>query len=818
MQKHRLKKTVNNCNAEQTDENNNSQENSHQSHEAMDINDEPGPCDSTLSGDLIRSVHSTQIQEENQRNVPFKVKMTFKPKEKTRSMKSKAQRRREQKIRSLQNNLKDMKRKNECLRKRLSRLKRYKQEVSDKREQSTSTSNYETPRRRTRTLLKSSGLSPKRHKSIVRKLQLHETIIDDMIDSDHALNVASKNTVRKSRQLAAVSDALKLKRKKVLRVRRSPTNIQRRKMVERARIKSKVVEFMERDDNSACLPGKSDCVKTKTGKEQKRVLNDLLYNLHAKFRSENPEIKINTSTFGSYRPSRIKLVHFSSRKTCLCQRHQNMALKVKALRSMKITNETTPDAYIKHGTNDKLLADIEKSGHSNIKYCEWQRVEVEHKGRKIKRMQVIQLEKPVRDFVEVMRKTITEFREHCQRVKSQYDAIRTLKESLPTNQAIIQMDFAENYVCSHADEVQSAYFDKGAVTLHPTVIYYRTDEGQLEHKSHVIVSDTAMHNSGAVLAFMKEIVPIAHRLVPNLKMCHYVTDSPTSQYRNKHMFYLVANHQNMFDGVQASWQYFEAGHGKGPCDGVGGTAKRQADSAVKRHICSIQNADDFYAWGVSQSQSNVDYIFVSNTKCVEMSEFLKNLNIKPVKGTMSVHSVVSLGLNSIAVRETSCFCDDCFKDGTFHAKCNGWYRHTFNESSRCDHENDGMDANEYITDSLASGSSKSIEPTEPIETAAVETTGQQYEVNSYVAALYDEQWYIGLVQDDDPDDDTYCISFMTKGSNPKGVTLKWPDKEDVVWRASANILCAVAEPIMYGKRRKVYKLTPEDTERVQNLI
>ena len=84
MQKHRLKKTVNTSNAEQTDENNNSQENSQQSHEVMDINDEPGPCDLTLSGDQIRSVHSTPIQEENQRNVPFKVKMTFKPKEKNK--------------------------------------------------------------------------------------------------------------------------------------------------------------------------------------------------------------------------------------------------------------------------------------------------------------------------------------------------------------------------------------------------------------------------------------------------------------------------------------------------------------------------------------------------------------------------------------------------------------------------------------------------------------------------------------------------------------------------------------------------------------
>ena len=71
-----------------------------------------------------------------------------------------------------------------------------------------------------------------------------------------------------------------------------------------------------------------------------------------------------------------------------------------------------------------------------------------------------------------------------------------------------------------------------------------------------------------------------------------------------------------------------------------------------------------------------------------MSQFLKKLNIKPVKGTMSVHSVVSLGPSSMlfAVRETSCFCDGYFKDGNFHSKCNDWYRHPFSELSRSDLE------------------------------------------------------------------------------------------------------------------------------------
>ena len=137
------------------------------------------------------------------------------------------------------------------------------------------------------------------------------------------------------------------------------------------------------------------------------------------------------------------------------------------------------------------------------------------------------------------------------------------------------------------------------------------------------------------------------------------------------MFYIVANHGRLFDDITASWQYFEAGHEKGPCDGVGGTVKRQADSAFKCQVCSIQTAEDFYNWRASQTQSSVKCKFVSNSKCNEASEDLKQLNIKPVKGTKTVHSVVSLGHGRIGFRSKSCFCNECFANGIFHAKCSG---------------------------------------------------------------------------------------------------------------------------------------------------
>ena len=44
--------------------------------------------------------------------------------------------------------------------------------------------------------------------------------------------------------------------------------------------------------------------------------------------------------------------------------------------------------------------------------------------------------------------------------------------------------------------------------------------------------------------------------------------------------------------IDAIWQYFEAGHGKGPCNGPIGTAKCMADQAIQRGTASTQSTDD----------------------------------------------------------------------------------------------------------------------------------------------------------------------------------------------------------------------------------
>ena len=120
----------------------------------------------------------------------------------------------------------------------------------------------------------------------------------------------------------------------------------------------------------------------------------------------------------------------------------------------------------------------------------------------------------------------------------------------------------------------------------------------------------------------------------------------------------------------------EARHGKGPCDPIGGVAKRNADIAVKQQEEVIQDANNFFAWA-----KNVDFIieycFISTAAYEENKRFLDEASnkVKPVEGTIKIHCVVkSLKENMLWVRETSCYNECCFSSSGFKYQmfCSGW--------------------------------------------------------------------------------------------------------------------------------------------------
>ena len=326
------------------------------------------------------------------------------------------------------------------------------------------------------------------------------------------------------------------------------------------------------------------------------------------------------------------------------------------------------------------------------------------------------------------------------------------------------------------------------------VVYYR-ENNELKHKNFVFVIDDLGHNIGVVYAIMKRLVPeISNAINCDLKKIHYWTDGPTSQYRNKTAFYLVATHNDLF-GVDAEWNYFEAGHGKGPCDGIGGTAKRMADLSIKQEKVKIQDASDFHTWGKYHHKS-ATYVFVTGQECSTARGELDEVNktLIPDKGTLQIHNVSSTSKDTVCTRITSCYCSACL-GGELHSdfsvskirKCTQAPTTKQNTNEEPVNQNDNVEAT-------------------PVEESPGESMA--FDQNDWVVALYDNKWYPGNILEVDEDDQSCLISFLrrTTGMGRVNPQFQWPSPLDKVWVDFSEIFLKINEPQPVGRSRRFYEL------------
>jgi DNA-binding transcriptional regulator GbsR (MarR family) len=296
------------------------------------------------------------------------------------------------------------------------------------------------------------------------------------------------------------------------------------------------------------------------------------------------------------------------------------------MRALGLNVSKSPDTFIKeHDTNENLREAIEPKLPDNVKFTSWKKV-VENNKNRWKEVEDIV---PRNKFLEIIDNQTTDFRDHVDRVQNQYSEMRKLRENLPENEIVLWMDFAENFLCTSVEAVQSSYWNQSMVSLLTMVAYFPQQLDQ-RLQSYVAVSDVLSHNATVVYTILKKLIPQLKTVYPAMSKIHYLTDSPTSQYRNKTIFKVLTDHNDHF-GVGARWNYLESGHGKGPCDGLGASIKRGADMAIRQGKVLIQNAEDFYAWAKLRHSSQehdislvmIVHLLVGTTAC--------NLNV-PVIG------------------------------------------------------------------------------------------------------------------------------------------------------------------------------------------
>lgn len=172
------------------------------------------------------------------------------------------------------------------------------------------------------------------------------------------------------------------------------------------------------------------------------------------------------------------------------------------------------------------------------------------------------------------------FRRHVFNIRWQYDAYRNLSENLKTSECLIHIDFSENYSCKYSKEIQSVHFGGShqQATLHTGVLYVQAEPYPVSFCS---ISPSRRHDPPAIWAHLDPVLEMVTECYPEVDRLNFFSDGPATQYKQKYNFYLISTEPHKRGFHKVTWNFFEASHGKGAPDGIGGTLKRSADTLVQ---------------------------------------------------------------------------------------------------------------------------------------------------------------------------------------------------------------------------------------------
>lgn len=424
-------------------------------------------------------------------------------------------------------------------------------------------------------------------------------------------------------------------------------------------VKKQIINFLENDESSRLTAGTKETITRKKVKKQIRLLNDSLLNLYAKFKSTINH-KISYSLFCRYRPFWIISPNAKQRDTCLCIHHTNMELIITALKTANVINEGTPVALVKticcegklkeecllrkcNDCREKKVNFNSNNSDNPLSYFRWitKKIPVSIKGAEKLCQKTIKekVSSSRRDLVNHLLLKLPVFMNHLNNIYHQYQAINHAKRRVDQETAVLHIDFAENYICKYAEEVQAVHFgaSKSQVSLHTAVLYHFGEYDSII-TPFCTIAENLRHDPVFICNHLLPILNIIKTSHPNLKTMHFVSDGPSSQYRNKSMFFLMANFLAVNLNVQnLVWHYNEAGHGKGSPDGIGATVKRTADQSVARgkDVANFQQLIQC----LEQNCNGVQIIPVDEDNVSTIENLLAKSVTPAFKGTLSVHQV-----------------------------------------------------------------------------------------------------------------------------------------------------------------------------------
>ncbi|XP_056454193.1 uncharacterized protein LOC130388732 [Gadus chalcogrammus] len=510
---------------------------------------------------------------------------------------------------------------------------------------------------------------------------------------------------------------------------------------------------------------------------QKRLLVDSMKNLHLKFLAEQTNLRLSYSLFCTLRPYWVVHPTLADRETCMCKQHENLGFIAKKLHQMHIIDTSNLESLTQAITCDTtskqcMYGECEKCSNNTyaltshyratdrVSYLQWATVDKEHKndpGAASKITLKKEFECSQEELVETFAILLQKFRRHLYNIRQQYAFSRALKLNLPANECAVHIDFSENYGCKYSAEVQAVHFGAShqQATLHTGVYYVG---GASAPTSFCTVSASRLKGPPAIWQHLEPILREIREGFPDVTTIHFFSDGPCTQYKQRGNFYLFCTEIFKKGFTRGTWNYFEASHGKGAPDGVGGTLKRRADRLVSQGV-DIPTALSMYQ-ALSEGQSKVKLFYIQE-QAVEDAVKEMPADLPAVPSTMRLHQVVTLSPGKILYRDVSCMCS-----ATGNLECDCQKTKSFSFNTTDDHTEDPI-----------------YSQPEEVEWHSPEVVGK------WCALVYDHTIYPGIIQEVN---ETHCqVKCMHKvGEN----RFFWPLREDLHWYPLEDVLTLIPPP------------------------
>ena len=358
----------------------------------------------------------------------------------------------------------------------------------------------------------------------------------------------------------------------------------------------------------------------------------------------------------------------------------------------------------------------------------------------------------VSEYIQVLQKKLMDLTPHHFISHSQSFYLKMQKENLDNHTALILMDFAENCSFHIQDEAQGYHWTHQTCTVHPVVCYFKSPDNELSHLSICFLSEELQHDTAMVYLIQAKTIEILQSAILDLCSVEYFSDGCAAQYKNKKSFYNLCKHESDF-GVQASWSFFGTSHGKSPCDGIGGTVKRAtAMESLRRPLTNQIFTVEAMMRYCETHLSKIKFVHLKKEDIAKAQIKLQPRFNKAttIKGIRSFHFFKPLSPTRLGMKRVSI--DEEF--------------------------------------------SLEVEVDRPSISSTLTIT--ELKQNRFVCIVYENKWYIGVIEEIDHESSDIWANFM----HPHGPShsFHWPKQQDKCWVPLQHVLCLVDVPCLSSSR------------------